>query len=155
MNIFMILGTTATLLFSPHQPTTLQFENPIEYYSLGSSGDFDSYLTKNKKILLIRPKKEIFDEFLVVITRNHSYEFRAKSTPKILTALYRIHDGKAEKFYRPKYERDGYRVLTGRRSVKIVRTKGGSLTVNGATTSKRFIYYPKNAHLTVNGEAIE
>ena len=53
----MLVNTMATLFFTPNQPTTLQFQHPVEYYSLGNADMFDTYLTKNSKILLIRPQK--------------------------------------------------------------------------------------------------
>ena len=155
MKIYMILGTVVTLLFSPHQPTTVQFESPIEYFSIGNTGDFDSYLSKNKKILLIRPKKEAFDAFLVVITKNKSYEFRLKDASKILTALYQIHDGGPEKFYRFKNNGEGYKILEGEKSLKIIRTTKAKLVVNGRKVDKQVTYYPKNAHLKINGKEVD
>ena len=148
----MLLNTTAMLLFTPQQPTTLQFRSPIEYYAIGNTRDFDSYLTKDKKILLIRPKKERFDEFLVVITKGHSYEFRIKSAPKKLTALYQIFNGTRDKFYTLKQSTKKYRLLEGRTAYKIERIAGDYLTINGQKVNRKVIYYPKNAYLNINGK---
>lgn len=154
MKIYMILNTVVTLLFTPRQPTTLQFQQAIEYYSIGNARSFDSYLTKNGKILLIRPKKKQFDEFLVVITKNHSYEFRLKSTPGKRTALYQILDGRGDKFLTLKYNGLKYRILEGLTTLKIIRQRGEYLTINGIKTTKTSIFYPKNAHLTINGREV-
>ena len=98
---------------------------------------FDTYLTKNSKILLIRPKKEKFDEILVVITKHHSYEFRLKSNPRKLTALYQILDGKGDKFFTLKLQTKQFRVLEGRTMIKIMRTSGGYLEINDIKSSKK------------------
>ena len=151
----MLLNTTALLLFSPQQPTTLQFPSAIEYYAIGHTVDFESYLTKNKKILLIRPKKQKFDEFLVVITKERSYQFQVKSTNQKITAFYHIHAGKREKFYTLKKATDSYKVFEGRRSFKIERIKGAYLVINGQRITQKTIYYPKNAFLSINGEEVQ
>ena len=150
----MLLNVTVTLLFTPEQPTTLQFPNAIEYYAVGNATDFDSYLTKDKKILLIRPKKKDFDEFLVVITKGHSYEFRLKSTPRKYTALYQILSGKKEKFYTLKKVTKKYRLSEGMRSLKIERIHGKNLFINDRKAIKKIVYYPKNAPLTIEGEEV-
>ena len=155
MKIFMLLNTTAFLLLTPEQPTTLQFASPIEYYSLGNAASFDSYLTRDKKILLIRPKTQSFDAFLVVITKGHSrsYEFRLQSTPAKRTALYQIFPGKRERFYRHRHQGKGFRLLEGERSFKIERTKDAPLLINGVSVQDEILYYPKGASLQINGRA--
>ena len=152
MKIYMLINTTAMLLFTPQQPTTLQFSSPIEYYAIGHRNDFDNYLTKNKKILLLHPKKEKFDEFLVVITQKHSYEFRIKSTPKKFSALYQILNATRDKLYTLKKRTQKYKLLEGLRFLKIERTKGDFLIINGQKSTQRIIYYPKNAYLSINGQ---
>ena len=143
MKIYMLLNTTAMLLFVPQQPTTLQFPAPIEYYTIGHTNDFESYLTKSKKILLIRPKKKEFDEFLVVITKDHSYEFRIKSTSEKFTALYQILNGHRDKFYTLKESTVKYKLYKGRTSLKIKRIEGSHISINGRKTTQKIIYYPQ------------
>ncbi|MCY4643190.1 MAG: hypothetical protein OXB88_01085 [Bacteriovoracales bacterium] len=154
MSIAMLVNVTATLLLTPEQPTTLEFADGIEYFSIGKASDFESYLSKNKKILMIRPKKNDFDEFLVVIDKNHSYQFRLKSTPKKITALYRLRKGNVEKFYTLKSETKHYRVLEGRNSLKVKNLRKKGLLINGKRVSKRVFYYPKNAYLSIEGKEV-
>ena len=152
MTIYMLANTMAMLLLTPQQPTTIQFNYPIEYYAVGNKSDFDSYLTKNKKILLIRPLKDKFNEFLVVITKERSYEFLLKSRDEKLTALYQITDGKREKFYTLKKSTKSYKISEGRTSIKIERVGNRPLTVNGKNQGRKVLYYPKGAPLSINGK---
>ena len=155
MKIYIILNTITTLLFSPHQPTTMQFSSPIEYYSIGNSQSFQSYLTKNKKILLIYPEKKSFDDFLVVITKNQSYQFRLKNSSQKITALYHIIDGQKDKLYQVKNTTTTHKVLKGKRSIKISRTKGDYLIINDQKITSPVFYYPKNAYLSINGKEVQ
>ncbi|MCY4644383.1 MAG: hypothetical protein OXB88_07170 [Bacteriovoracales bacterium] len=154
MSIAMLVNVTTVLLLTSEQPTTLEFAEGIEYFSIGKAIDFESYLSKNKKILMVRPKKKEFDEFLVVIDKNHSYQFRLKSTPKKITALYRLRKGNVEKFYTLKFKTDRYRVLEGKNSLKVERGKRAHLRINGVNVSEKIFYYPKNAYLSIEGKEV-
>ena len=154
MKIYMIINVMATLLVTPKQPTTFQFEHPIEYYSLGNADSFDTYLSKNSKVLLIKSKKDQFDEILVVITKNHSYEFRLKSYEEKITALYQIKHAQTEKFLTRKVDAKSFQVLEGRNILKITRKGNGHLVINGLKVFKKSTYYPKRAYLRINGRVI-
>ena len=150
----MIINVMATLLVTPKQPTTLQFEHPVEYYSLGNANEFDTYLSKNNKILLIRPKKNNFNEILVVITKDHSYEFKLKSNAEKLTALYQIKHAKRDKFFSLKMNKDRFQILEGRNTLKILRVRTNYLVINGVKNYMEVIFYPKGAYLNINGQVI-
>ena len=154
MTIYMIASTIALLLLTPHQPTTLQFTDQIEYYAIGHTSDFDSYLSKDKKILLLNPKKEHFDEFLVVITKGKSYQFQVRNTAHKRTGFYKILMGKKDKFYSLKKKTNSYKVFEGPQSIKIERLKAPHLMINGRKVSEKSFYYPKNAPLFINGEEV-
>ena len=146
----MLEGMVALLFITFQQATILEFETPVEYYAV----DMKSYLSKNKKILLIHPARKDFDEFLVAITKKGTYQLRFKSTKEKGNALYKIREGFKERLYRLKITTSRYKVLEGRTSLKIIRLKGEYLSLNGQKYTRRILFYPRNAHLVINGKRI-
>ena len=88
----------------------------------------------------------------MVITQGHSYEFRIKSTKKKFSALYQILNGTRDKLYTLKKRAKNYKILEGLRFLKIERTKGDYLIINGQKRTQRIIYYPQKAYLSINGQ---
>lgn len=150
----MLLNITAFLQFSSLQPVTMKFNSPIEYHSIGNDGDFETYKTKDKKILLIKPKLKEFDTFLVVITKNTCYQFHITSTSERKSVLYQIKDGKIDLIYKEKKRTPKYKVLEGEHSIKIVNLTKSPLLINQQSINQNIVYFPKGANLHVNNDNI-
>jgi len=63
MELSVLFSLTTLLFFTPFQPVTMKFSEKIEYHVIGNEGDFQTYKSKNEKILLIKPKLKEFDAF--------------------------------------------------------------------------------------------
>ena len=55
MDAFIIPKTIAYIFLSTSSPTTLHFDDPVEFMQAGKSSDFDVSFSKNRKSLVIRP----------------------------------------------------------------------------------------------------
>ena len=146
----MLQGMVALLFLTSGQPTIFEFERPVEYFAV----NMESYLSKNKKVLLVHPKKKEFDDFLVVITKGKSYQLRLKSSPQKGNALYKIKDAEKEKLYHLKIKTSRYKILESKSLLKIVRLKGTYLQINGQRMAQKNIFYPRNANLIIENKRI-
>ena len=151
MEIFALITSIILLTISPNYPTTFTFEGPIEYYSLGNEGDFSTYLSKNKKILVINPKIQNFKVPLVVLTNDFSYQITLKSEPNS-PPLYFIKKGKKDNSYSLLKTTPTYRLLEGPNSLLLYLNSESDL--NGIPTKKGKIYLGKGGQIFLNGEKI-
>ncbi len=151
MEIFALITSLILLNISPNLPTTFTFEEPIEYYSLGNEGDFSTYLSKNKKILVVTPKTATFKVPLVVLSNNFSYQITLKSEPNS-PPIYFIKKGKKDKSYSLLKSTESFRLLEGPNSYLIYLNKDFDL--NGIPTKKGKTYLSKGGAIYLNGEKI-
>lgn len=57
MNFYILTKSMIYLFLCMSHPTTLVFDEPVEYVSAGREGDFDLHRANNQKIVVIRPLK--------------------------------------------------------------------------------------------------
>ena len=156
---FYILSKTLTFLFlSLSHPTTLVFGEPIEYVSAGSNGDFDLHRANNQKILVVRPLKSFGETDMIVLTKDHHFQFKLKEVPQSgdqskTHSLVNIYEGEINKSYIKKLETDTFRVLEGESSVWIINKTSKNLEVNG-TELERDGYFSKGSPLLINKERV-
>ena len=150
MEIFILPFTLANLLVSFQFPTTFRFEHPIEYFSLGKQGSFHTYVSKNKKLLIITPKIREFNLPLVVITERGTYRIKLTSSIKEVSNLYLIKKGMRDKKYILKKESPKYRLLEGEHSLYL-EIKKGPLIINDKNHSGTSVVLSKGPLLTIDG----
>jgi len=148
MEIFTLLTMVVFLSVTPNHPTTFQFADSIEYYSLGNQGEFSTYLSQDRKILVITPKVKVFEIPLVVLAKKNSYQFKLISTAKS-PPLYLIKKGFKETHYSLLKKTPTYRLLEGKSSLFIKLQK--DLTINGLLKKKGPHYLSKGGQLFING----
>lgn len=151
MEIFALITSLILLNISPNLPTTFTFEEPIEYYSLGNEGDFSTYLSKNKKILVINPKIQKFKVPLVVLTNNFAFQITLKTEPNS-PPIYFIKKGKKDNNYSLLKSTPNYRLLEGPNSLLLYLNSDSDL--NGITAKKGKNYLGKGGQISLNGERI-
>ena len=151
MEIFALITSIILLNISPNLPTTFTFEEPIEYYSLGNEGDFSTYLSKNKKILVINPKIQNFKVPLVVLTNDFAFQITLKSEPNS-PPLYSLKKGKKDNSYSLLKTTPSYRLLEGPKSLLLYLNSESDL--NGIPTKKGKTYLGKGGQIFLNGEKI-
>jgi hypothetical protein len=151
MEIFALITSLILLNISPNLPTTFTFEEPIDYYSLGNEGDFSTYLSKNKKILVVNPKIQNFKVPLVVLTKDFSFQITLKSEPQS-PPIYFIKIGKKNNSYSLLKSTPDFRLLEGQNSLLLYLNKDS--TLNDIPTKKGKIYLGKGGSLYLGGEKI-
>lgn len=151
MEIFVALYSLTILLINPNFPTTLKFNEEIEYFTLGNMGDFNSYLSKDKKILVLTPKKKFDPTPLVVITSESTFQFLLKeSDTSNLNSLYLIYKGNEDKKYVLIKETPTFRLLEGVSSL-LLESKVPNLEINFQPSIKRRTILSKGSPLYIQG----
>lgn len=154
--IYMLTNVVAILFLSPYRPLTLKFNAPIEYFSLGKKGEYDNYLSKNKKILVITPKKDqLLDDF-VVVAGDKIYPFQVRRDDRGYHQVVQIKDSSAKKDLSFQQIKDGGNWSLGETTHYLrMHIKGEkAIMVNGISRSKGVYYFPLGAPVLVNGERI-
>jgi type IV secretory pathway VirB9-like protein len=96
MEFYILTKSLIYLFLTISHPTTLVFDEPVEYVSAGKEGDFNFHRANNQKILVVRPLKEFSETNMIVITKDHHYQFKIKSPisgEKTHSFVY-LHEGK-------------------------------------------------------------
>ena len=156
---FYILSHTLTYLFlSLSHPTTLVFNEPIEYVSAGSNGDFDLHRANNQKILVIKPLKSFGETDMIVLTKNQHYQFKLKEVlpngdQSKSHSLVNIFEGEINRSYVKKTETDAFKILEGDASVWLINKSNKSLSANGLEVIREG-YFSKGAPIFINGERV-
>ncbi len=120
-------------LASLSHPSTLVFDEPVEYVSAGKEGDFSLHRANSQKILVIQPLKDFKETDMIVITKNQHYQFKIRSPlsqiEKTHSFVY-IHDGEIDRSYVLKYENSVLRILEGEKSTLIQNKTKSTISIN-------------------------
>jgi type IV secretory pathway VirB9-like protein len=151
---FYILAKSLTFLFlTISHPTTLVFDEPVEYVSAGKEGDFDLHRANNQKILVVRPMKNFGETDMIVITKVHHYQFKLKevlpNNPEQTHSLVNVYEGETNKSFNKKIETDLFKFYEGETSTWIVNKTKIPISVNG-TLVERDGYFSKGAPILIN-----
>jgi redox-sensitive bicupin YhaK (pirin superfamily) len=151
---FYILAKSITYLFlSLSSPTTLVFQEPIEYVSAGKNGDFLLNRSNNQKILVIQPLKEIDETNMVVITRHQHFQFKISTLEKRHHSFVYVYPGLVNKTFVKKLETSEFRILEGDSSLLFQNKQDRPVKVNNLSV-KREEHFSKGAPLFINDKRI-
>ncbi len=151
---FFILAKTMTYLFlSLSSPTTLVFEEPIEYVSAGKQGDFSLHRSNNQKILIAQPLKEVNETMMVIVTRNQHYQFKVKTVPDRNHHFVYIYRGEVNKTFIKKKETEEFRILEGDSSILVQNKLDSPIFVN-ETQVIREDHFSKGVPVFINNKRI-
>jgi hypothetical protein len=152
MDFYILAKCTAILFLSLQNPTTLVFEEPIEFMSLGKNGSVEVHRSKNKKILVLQAKREL-EAQMVVLTKNQNFQFKIKSLQSNYHPLVHIHAGAINKTYVNKLETSDFKILEGDSSILFQNKKEEPILVNDVLV-KREEYFSKGSPLLMNEQRI-
>ena len=76
MDFYILARSLIYLFLTVSHPTTLVFDEPVEYVSAGKEGEFALHRANNQKILVVQPIKEFSETDMIVITKEHHYQFK-------------------------------------------------------------------------------
>ena len=79
MIISALINVATAISITSSNPTTLVFNDPIQYVSIGKTGDFSFHLNNNKKVIVIQPLREIKSAEMIVLTDEKNYQFKIHS----------------------------------------------------------------------------
>jgi type IV secretory pathway VirB9-like protein len=150
----MIAQTVALLLLKPQFPTTLKFDSPIEFVSLGMEGKFFKYLSKDKKVLVVKPLIKSFDVPMVILTSVKSYQFRLKSSTFYGSSLYKVKEAELDRAFYTKHNDSEKKILVGKTTVKIKWKLNKPLNVNFRKINKNLFILPKGSALFINNKRV-
>ncbi len=155
MDFYILARGLIYLFLTISHPTTLVFDEPVEYVSAGKEGDFDLHRANNQKILVIRPLKEFTETDMIVITKNHHYQFKLKGPltgDKTHSFIY-LHEGEINRSFVKKVETDSYKVLEGETSILIQNKKKEPLMVNEKLLDREG-YFSKGSPILIGNQRV-
>lgn len=153
MDFYILAKSIACLFLSLSSPTTLVFQEPIEYVSAGKNGDFVLNRSNNQKILVIQPRKDIGETSMVVITKDQHFQFKVKTVDKGHHAFVYVYPGMVNKTFIKKMDTSDYRILEGDSSILVQNKRDVSLRVNGKQV-KREEHFSKGVPLFINDKRV-
>ena len=155
MIISTLINIATTISISALNPTTIVFKDPIQFVSIGKTGDFSFYTTSNKKVIVIQPIKNITKTEMVVLTDNLNYQFKIHVNNQKTNNYYQVDKGRKNSSYTLLKRMNTYEVLEGATSIMIKNLSKEELIVNDEVIkSKSFIYLPKGGSVYVNEEQV-
>lgn len=154
--IYYILPTCiAVLSFGVLKPTTLRFDSHIEYISLGEETQFVTKLSKNKKLLTLKPMKSLKDIPLVVVTKKGDFQFQGSTTDsKYYSQFIDIKEGRVSRLFQNVYSDKELQVLEGKESLRVINKGKKPMMVNGVSVMGE-VDTCKGAPVIVNGREIK
>lgn len=133
MDFYILTRGLIYLFLSVSHPTTLVFDEPVEYVSAGKEGEFALHRANNQKILVVQPLKEFTETDMIVITKDHHYQFKVKKpatdNEKTHSFVY-LHDGGINRSYVLKFENETVRILEGDTSSLVQNKTKKNVLVN-------------------------
>lgn len=158
MNFYVLAKSMIYLFLTLSHPTTLVFDEPVEYVSAGREGDFDLHRANNQKILVIRPLKSFGETDMVVITKDHHYQFKLKEvffaqSSDQSHSFVNIYEGVIDRSFNKKIETDTYKIFEGETSSWIVNKSKNPMNVNGVEII-RGGYFSKGSPILINNQRV-
>lgn len=133
MDFYILARSLIYLFLTISHPTTLVFDEPVEYVSAGKEGDFSLHRANNQKILVVQPLKDFSETDMIVITKDHHYQFKIRKTTTVgekSHSFVYIHDGEINRSYVLKFENELVRILEGESSSLVQNKTKKNVLVN-------------------------
>lgn len=156
MDFYILARSLIYLFLTTSHPTTLVFDEPVEYVSIGKEGDFSLHRANNQKILVVQPLKDFLETDMIVITKEHHYQFKVRmpeSKNESTHAFVYIHDGGINRSYVLKFENTELRILEGDTSTLIQNKTNKPILVNEKLV-ERENHFSKGTPFIVNKQRI-
>lgn len=158
MNFYILAKSMTYLFLTLSHPTTLVFNEPVEYVSAGKEGDFDLHRANNQKILVIRPLKYFGETDMIIITKDRHYQFKLKEIQQGQNSeqshsLVNIYEGAINRSFNKKIETDNYKIFDGETSSWVVNKSKAPITVNGVEVV-RDGYFSKGSPILINNQRV-
>ena len=154
MDAFIIPKTIAYIFLSTSSPTTLHFEQPVEFMQAGKGSDFDVSFSKNRKSLVIRPIGNFGEaKNMVIISQDTHFHFKLLNMESHQHDFVYIHQGRKNVTYVKKFENDLIKIHEGDSSLYVVNKSKSAVEINGSLVENH-TFLSKGLPVIVNGKAI-
>jgi hypothetical protein len=133
MDFYILARSLIYLFLTISHPTTLVFDEPIEYVSIGKEGEFSLHRANNQKLLVVQPLKDFTETDMIVITKDKHYQFKVRKpeTEKELAhSFVYMHEGEINRSYVLKFENSDVRILEGETSSLIQNKTKKQILIN-------------------------
>jgi hypothetical protein len=137
-------------------PTTLVFDEPVEYVSAGKEGEFTLHRANNQKILIIQPLKEFTETDMIVVTKDKHYQFKIKRPDQELGKSHSfvyIHEGEVNRSYVLKFENSDIKILEGESSTLVQNKTKKPIMVNGKMIERESVF-SKGTPFLINNQRV-
>ena len=105
-------------------------------------GRLSLHRANNQKIVVLRPLKENFENDMIVITKDHHYQFKLKSgnsETKTHSFVY-VHNGEVNKSYVKKLENEKIKILEGDSSILLINKSNKPILVMKFKLKEKVIF---------------
>lgn len=154
MDAYILPKTLAYIFLSTSSPTTLHFEEPIEFMQAGKASDFDVTFSKDRKSLVIRAIGQFLEpKNMIILSKDTHFHFKLVNMESKPNDFVYLHKGRQNSTYVKKFENEQIKIHEGESSLYIVNKTSKPVDVNG-TNVERNIFISKGLPVIVNGKAV-
>ena len=155
MIISALINVATAISITSSNPTTLVFNDPIQYVSIGKTGDFSFHLNNNKKVIVIQPLKDIKMAEMIVLTDEKNYQFKIHSVSDHAQNYYQITNGHPNGSYTLIKAENGIELFEGVSSMLLKNKTNSDQYVNDELVkSQSTINLPKGGSVYINEKRI-
>jgi len=148
MILSALINIATTISISALGPTTLVFNEPIQFASIGKVGDYSIFINNNKKVLVINPIKELKKSEMIIVTENKNYQFKVHITNTLPESYFIVSEGKIDNSFVLLKKNDSFEIYEGDNSIMFKNTSDKNVTVNDESIMPRAsIYLPKGGSI--------
>lgn len=155
----MILSTLSSIAtaitISVSNPTTMIFKDPIQFISIGKTGDYSVFLNNSKKVVILQPVRAQALSDLVVVTDKSNYQFKVHIGSESTQSYFQISDGLKNNSYTLSLKTESYEVYEGSTSVLLKNISQNDIEINGEKVKKSTsTYLPKGGNIYLDNKRI-
>jgi len=130
----MILSTITNvatfIVISSTNPTTLVFDSPVQFVSVGKTGDYSFFRSNNRKVVILQPIRPIRKSEMVVVTDDKNFQFKIIQDDKNVQTYYQVKDGKKNNIYDVTLSNDKIKILKGGTSYLVKNLTDDLIIIN-------------------------
>ena len=155
MLLSALINIATTISISSSGPTTLVFNEPIQFASIGKVGDYSLFINNNKKVLVINPLKDLKKSEMIIITENRNFQFKIQITNNHPESYFQITEGKINNSFTLLKKEDAFEIYEGSSSLMFKNISDKILTINDESIKPHEkAYLPKGGSVYIDSERV-
>lgn len=155
MILSALINIATTITISASNPTTLVFTDPVQFVSIGKTGDFSFFINNNKKVVVVQPLKDLKNAEMIVLTENKNYQFKIHIDSVRPINYYQVVNGSPNNSFTLLKRSETVEVYEGSSSMMLKNLSEKEVVVNDEILKgKSSVIIPKGGSLYLNNERI-